>query len=75
MYNLFLYWFMYFSILFFLQVIFLSSDDSYSDDGVSTRTQYMTTAKNILIAGGDATERLMSSYKEVKQFLKYYNSY
>lgn len=46
------------------------ADDLFQgDDGVSTRTQFITTAKNILIAGGDATERLMSSYKEVKDTL------
>ncbi|KAL1502451.1 hypothetical protein ABEB36_007590 [Hypothenemus hampei] len=43
----------------------LSTDIEVVDDSVSERTQYFTTAKNLLLTGSNAVERLMSSYKDI----------
>lgn len=42
-------------------------NSSYSTtvDNVGERTQYFTTAKNLMLTGGNAVERLMSSYKDI----------
>lgn len=39
--------------------------EEYVEDNVSDRTHYFTTAKNLLLTGSNAVERLMSSYKDV----------
>uniref|UniRef100_A0A0U9HZA2 Putative ABCD protein n=1 Tax=Chrysomela populi TaxID=154003 RepID=A0A0U9HZA2_CHRPP len=40
-------------------------DVADNHDSVSDRTEYFTTAKNLLITGSNAVERLMSSYKDI----------
>lgn len=42
-------------------------------DDISDRTQYMMTAKNILMSSSDALERLLSSYKELIELVGYTN--
>ena len=48
--------------------IFTSSETGGSGSRVSDRTEYYTTAKQLLSSGADAGERLMTAYKVRKYF-------
>lgn len=58
-----------------LPAFYFSQDENATSDVISTRTANYITAKNLLISGAEAVERIMLAYKKISQLAGYTGMY
>ena len=52
-----------------IPILTSKGEQMQGEGGVSDRTEYYTTAKNLLTSGADAMERLMTAYKVIRALI------